>query len=117
MNKDLINKISFTNRILLGLVMLIPGLTKMFVFTPNGVANMLNGFGFPIPLFFAWVLALSEIIFGLAIISNWKIKYSIIPPIIILLVSLFISHWGDWTRVIMHLILVTNYLLLAYSKR
>ena len=58
------------NRILLGLLILVAGLTKLFVFTPSGVVENVTGkivlFSWA-PLFWAWVLILSEIIFGIAI--------------------------------------------------
>ena len=62
------------NRVLLGLLMLVPGLLKIFIMKPAAVVGMLSGFGFPVPTFFAWVLMLSEIVFGIAILANWKME-------------------------------------------
>jgi uncharacterized membrane protein YphA (DoxX/SURF4 family) len=104
------------NRLLLGLVMIIPGLLKLFQFTPAGVAKMLGGFGFPMPLFWAWLLILSEIIFGIAILIGFKLKWTIIPPVIILLVAAFTAHKGDWSRLLIHLVLVSNYFVLGWSS-
>ena len=117
MKKDWIRNMSTANRILLGLLMLVPGLTKLFISGPSGVTGMLNGMGFPIAGFFAWILILSEIIFGTAILANWKLEYTVIPPIIILVVAAFTAHLTDTMRWIMHLTLITNYILIAYYKK
>ena len=116
MKKGWIKHISLANRILLGLLMLIPGLFKLFSFGPEGVSGMLSGLGFPAPMFFAWILILSEILFGLAIIAKYKLEYTVIPPIIILLVASFTAHLAEMNTWIMHLALITNYILIAYRK-
>jgi|TARA_Y100000310_G_scaffold277045_1_gene294598 uncharacterized membrane protein YphA (DoxX/SURF4 family) len=99
------------NWILLGLVMLIPGLLKLFVMKPAAVVTMLESM--PIlgsaPTFFAWVLILSEIIFGILILAKYKLRYTTIPPIIILLVAAFTVHWGSWPNVLVHLAVASNY--------
>ena len=115
LNLSKVNVIQVSNRILLGLLMLVAGILKLFVTTPEGVKNMLTGIGFPIAIFFAWLLIIAEIVSGILIISNWKIKYVVFLPVIILLVATFTVTWGKWTNVIMHLILVSNYLLIAYA--
>lgn len=117
-----------TSRVLLGLLMLLPGLTKLFSFTAQGVAdNMISKiFLFSwAPEFWAWVLILSEIVFGIAILANWKTKYTSIPPIIILVVALLfvtikwtlpsawslagIFSWQSWSGIIFHLIAIFGY--------
>lgn len=100
-----------TNRILLGLLMLIPGLLKLFVMKPAAIEGMLSGIGFPVPMFFAWVLILSEIVFGIAILANWKMEYSVWPPIVILLIAAFTVYWGNWPTFISHIVICSNYLL------
>lgn len=52
------------NRVLLGLVMLVPGLLKLFVTGSSGVTGMLSGIALFswAPAFWAWILILSEII-------------------------------------------------------
>ena len=59
--------------ILLGLLMLVAGLNKLIIFKPEGVSGMLSGiFLFAwAPMFWAYVLILSEIIFGLLILFKW----------------------------------------------
>ena len=122
--------VKLVNRIILGLLMLLPGLVKLFVAKPSGVTAMLDGFGFPIPMFFAWVLMLSEIVFGIAILANWKLKYTTWPPMIILLIAILVTlPWGDGKAFLMsiptimlHLVAITGFWLLGskemtYSKK
>ena len=118
---------NLTSRVLLGLLMLLSGLAKLFAFTPQGVANSMISKIFLFawaPLFWAWVLIISEIVFGIAILSNWKLKYTTIPPMFILLVALLfavikwtvptfslagIFGWQSWSGIIFHIIAIVGY--------
>lgn len=106
-----------TNRILLGLVMLIPGLLKLFVMSPSAVVGMLSGIGLFAwaPSFWAWVLILSEIVFGIAILAKWKLEYSVWPPVVIMLVAAFTASWGNWPTFLMHITIASNYLMLKHK--
>ncbi len=102
------------NRILLGLVMLIPGLYKLGVMLgilQGDIPGMLAGFGFPAPVFFAWLLLLVEIAFGLAILANWNLKYTVWPPIVILVVAAFTAYLENIAQLLVHLALASNYLV------
>ncbi len=112
-----IKHIAMVNRVLLGLVMLVPGLLKLFVIKPSAVVGMLSGIGFPVATFFAWVLILSEIVFGIAILASWKLKYTVWPPVIIMLVAAFTVAWGSWPTFLMHLVIASNYLMLTHKSR
>lgn len=108
-----------TNRILLGLLMLFAGLLKLFVSKPAGVTQMLSGFGFPLPMVFAWILIILEIVSGIMILANWKTKYAAWAPAVILFIAAFMAYgpWkGGWTKnwssFFFHLIAVSNYLWL-----
>lgn len=101
------------NWILLGLVMLIPGLLKLFVMGPAAVTGMLAGIGFPAAAFFAWVLIILEILTGALIFARYKLQYVAWIPAIILVVAALTVHWGDWAGVLVHLALASNYLLLT----
>ncbi|MBS3081453.1 DoxX family protein [Candidatus Pacearchaeota archaeon] len=113
MNKNIV----VVNRILLGLVMLVPGLLKLFVMKPVAIVGLLSGLGFFAPTFFAWVLILSEIVFGIAILASWRLKYTVWPPIIIMIVAAFTVYWGNWSSFIMHIVVASNYLMLSYKSR
>lgn len=107
------------NRILLGLVMLVPGLYKLYgMVTGNPFAvSMLSGLGFPAPTFFAWILILSEIIFGVAILANYKLKYTVWPPIIILVVAAFTVWLTNVAQILVHLALASNFLVWGMSSK
>ncbi len=110
-------------RILVGLVMLIPGILKLFgdagFLDVSGVVGMLSGivlFSWA-PSFWAWVLILSEIVFGIAILANYKLKYTVIPPVIILLVATFFVQWGRWSSFLLHLLAVAVLLDIGYDSK
>ena len=115
------------NRILLGLLMIVPGLLKLFVVGPTGVSGMLSGIAIFAwaPMFWAWVLILGETISGAAILSNYKLKYfAIVPVIVLVTATLFmLVNWADlgktaWSNVLMHLAVSSNYVLLSlYSAK
>lgn len=112
--------------ILLGLLVLIQGLLKLFVIGPAAIVGMLSNivlFAWA-PTFWAWVLILSEIIFGALILARWKLQYTVIPPMIILAVAtLFVAiNWSDlmqtaWTNVMFHLIAITGYWMLGANAK
>jgi len=74
-------------RITLGLMFLVMGVSKFKA--PAGITGMLAGLGFPAAGFFAWVLILSEITFGLALLIGWRFDIAIWPLLIILVVAIF----------------------------
>ncbi|MBT5215742.1 DoxX family protein [Candidatus Woesearchaeota archaeon] len=80
-------------RVMLGLLFLIPGISKLM--NPDMIIGMLGGLGFPGAAFFGWVLILSEIVFGIALIVGYKVKLAVIPLIIILAVAILTVHIKD----------------------
>ena len=113
MKKSLMETAKTTNWILLGLLMLVAGLIKLFVMGPAAITGMLTGMGFPAPAFFAWVLILAEIISGALILLRWNLKYVVYVPMIILVIAAFTANWGNWASFILHLVAVSNYWLLG----
>src|SRR3989304_301117 len=110
--------LKLANRVLLGLLLVIPGVTKLFITGPDGVAEMLSGivlFSWA-PAFWAWVLMLSEVIFGLAVLANYKLKYTVIPPVIIMLVAGLTVNIGRTSSLLLHLVAASAYLMLAYKE-
>src|SRR3989344_1777083 len=98
--------LKLVNRILLGLLMLVPGLLKFFVIGSEGVAGMLSMivlFSWA-PAFWAWVLMISEVVFGVAILANYKLKYTVIPPVIILVIVAFAFNIGNLSSLLLHLV-------------
>lgn len=111
--EEMKNVASKVNWILLGLLMLVPGVLKLFVIKPAGVVGMLTGFGFPAPTFFAWLLIPSEIVFGALVLARWNLKYTTIPPMIIMVVAGLTASWGNWAGVLLHLAAAANYWVLG----
>ncbi len=110
--------LQLVNRILLGLLMVIPGLMKFFVIGPDAVTGMLSGivlFAWA-PAFWAWILMFSEVIFGLAILANYKLKYTVIPPVVILLIAALTVNIGNPSGLLLHFVAVSAYLMLAYKE-
>jgi putative oxidoreductase len=73
-------------RVTLGALFLVMGINKFQ--DPEGIIGMLGGIGFPAAAFFGWLLLLSEIIFGAAILVGYKVRYTAWPLAIILAVAL-----------------------------
>jgi len=96
-------------RIITGLLFLLPGIMKLM--DPAGITGMLTGLGFPAPSLLAWVLLLSELIFGISLIAGWKTKYTTWPLVIVLLAAtLTVALPGasenpmGWINVLFHLV-------------
>lgn len=96
-------------RILTGLLFLLPGIMKFM--DPAGITGMLSGLGFPAPSFLAWILLLSEIIFGASLIVGWKTKYTTWPLVIVLgIATLTVALPGalenpiGWINVLFHMV-------------
>lgn len=77
-------------RIVLGLFFIITGLMKLT--SPDVIIGMLTNLGFPAPVFFGWVVLLSEIIFGSLVLIGWKPEISVLPLVVILLAAIFTVH-------------------------
>ena len=108
------------NRIVLGLLMLVAGLLKLFVMGPSAIVSMMSGIAIFAwaPMFWAWVLILSEILFGLAILAKWKLEWTTIPPAIIMVVAGLTVYWGNWSSLLLHFAAASNYLLwMAMNKK
>lgn len=97
-------------RIALAILFIVPGLSKLK--NPDIIVGMLSGLGFPIPSVLGWVVLLSEILFGLALLVGWKVRVTVWPLFIILLVAaLFVvipaldtSNLGTIVSLLWHLV-------------
>jgi len=107
------------NRILLGLVMIIPGLMKLFILKPSGVAGMLSGiilFAWA-PVLWTWILMAGEIFAGISILTKWNVHIGSWIASVILVVAAFTVYLGNVSNLLVHLALASNYLLLAHSGK
>lgn len=119
--KKSVGHFMWINTILLGLLMLVPGIQKLIGGAAN-VAGFLstNWLLSWAPMFWAWVLIIAEIGSGLAILARWKLnKVAWIPVIILGVAFITVSiSWTSlsntvWTSAIMHLVVIINYVILA----
>lgn len=72
-------------RIALGLLFIIPGLSKLA--NPAMIIGMLRELGFPAAALFGWILLLSEIVFGTAVLAGYKVRTTVWPLAIIMVVA------------------------------
>jgi putative oxidoreductase len=72
-------------RIIVGCMFIFTGISKLM--DTSGPIGMLTGLGFPAPTIFAWILLLSEIVFGLCILIGFKTKWTAWPLVIVLAVA------------------------------
>ena len=72
-------------RVVIGLLFVVSGIKKMLA--PDMVIGMLGNLGFPIAPFFAWVLILSEALFGAFVLVGYKVKYTAWPLAIVLIIA------------------------------
>lgn len=110
------------NWALLGLVMLVGGLVKLFVMKAAGLAGMLGSLGFPAPALMAWGLIIAEIGSGVAILAKWKLDQVVWVPIVIVLTAI-VMYWKSpmfagklplqLTQTLVHVTLASNYWLLG----
>ena|SRR3989344_5522534 len=107
------------NRVILGLLLLVPGLFKLISVTP---ANFASAFAFlPSPIFVSWVWILAEVIIGLMVLFSIMPRFSsVIAALMMLLIVGFTQvQWmnlagmngGNWASTLVYLAAATNYLL------
>lgn len=89
-------------RILVGGLLLVQGIGK---FTGvDGFSGWLGTLGFPVPLVLAWIVLLSEIVCGAAVVLGWKTKYTVWPLVIIMLVATFVTLGAGFVNIMFHII-------------
>lgn len=77
-------------RLVLGPLFVIPGIMKLT--NPGMIIGMLGGMGFPGATFWGWLLLLSEIVFGAAVFVGWRVKYTVWPLVVVLVVATALVH-------------------------
>jgi putative oxidoreductase len=108
-------------RLGLGLLFIIPGLQKLS--NPEMIIGMLGGLGFPAPAFLGWILLLSEIAFGLAVLTGWRLQKTVWPLVLIAAIALFTVHFPAWfakqpmalISVLFHILAITGLISLHFS--
>jgi putative oxidoreductase len=85
----------FVLRLAVGVLLLLNGINKLFILAPSGFAGMLEGLGYPIPLFWAWLVSLVELIAGIAILIGFWVRPAALLTGITMLAALFTAHLTD----------------------
>lgn len=103
-------------RAMLGLLFIVPGIMKITnISMPTA---MLDAIGFPAAGILAWILAISELLFGTAVLLGYKVKYAVWPLILILAVATITVHIPStdpmkWINVLFHLVAIAGLFLLT----
>ncbi len=74
-------------RVFTGVLFVVPGLMKLM--NPSMIIGMLGQMGWPLATVFGWIVILSEVLCGLAVIAGFKLKYTVWPLVVIMLVATF----------------------------
>ncbi len=104
-------------RVSIGLLFFTAGLAKLM--NPAGVTGMLTSIGFPVPSIFAWILILSEILFGLSVLIGFKVKYTVWPLVIVFVVAISTVtvpgalNSGSWNNTILHVVTLAGLVHIA----
>ncbi|MBI2661811.1 DoxX family protein [Candidatus Woesearchaeota archaeon] len=69
-------------RVFLGLLFIVPGITKLM--NPAGIIGLVGKIGFPIAPLFGWIVIISELVCGAALIAGYKLKYAVWPLVVIM---------------------------------
>lgn len=103
-------------RTMLGLLFIVPGIMKLMnISIPTA---MLDAIGFPAAGILAWILAISELVFGIAVLAGFKVKYAVWPLILVLVVATITVHIPStdpmkWIDVLFHLVAIAGLVLLT----
>lgn len=83
-------------RVLAGLGIATHGYGKLFTEgRMDGFVEMVAGMGFPLPILFAWLAALSELLGGLLLAVGLFTRYAAFFVFGTMTVAVFIAHAGD----------------------
>jgi putative oxidoreductase len=79
-------------RVVVGIVFLVHGGQKLFVFGVHGVAGMLGNLGFPLPMVWAVVVSIVEFFGGLALVLGFFVRWAAPLIAIDMLVAILAVH-------------------------
>ena len=82
----------FALRIGVGGIFVVAGMMKLL--DPSMVVGMLGGLGFPAPGLWTWLLILTELLGGAAVLTGFHLKYSTIPLMVVLIVAIVVTAMG-----------------------
>ena len=109
----MVNYGNFIIRLGIGGLFIINGIMKLLM--PASVVSMLSGLGFPAPEAFTWLLILSELVCGTAVIVGFKLRYSVVPLAIILLLGIILNPMNSLVDQLKNAALLATTIGLALS--
>jgi putative oxidoreductase len=108
-------------RFALGLMFLAAGLPKLFSLIAGGnqISMFFAGLGIPLPVFFAWTVAIVEIVGGLFLLAGFMIWWTGLVLGILMLVALITTTINplNWLSLMMHLVFITALVALMHGSR
>ena len=76
-------------RLVLGVIFIAHGGQKLFEMGVGQVAGFFEGVGIPLPAFFAWVVSLTELFGGIAVLIGLFTRYAAVGIAIVMVVAIF----------------------------
>ena len=88
------------SRLIIGAIFIYAGYSKIFLMGMENVAGMFGEqFGFPAPVFFAWLTAVAELLAGVMLVLGVWTKMAALVLTVVMLVALFVVHIkNDWDQ-------------------
>lgn len=96
MNKDILRSVGLlVLRLTVGILMAYHGYQKVFGGNMDQMIEFVGKLGFPLPLFFGWAAALSELLGGILVAVGLKTRFSALFISITMAVAFFMAHKAD----------------------
>ncbi len=113
-------------RILVGLFFVVAGLTKFFIIGVGRVELLCTQLGLPFAFFLAWFVPAIEILSGVAVIANYRLRHAAWPALLVAVGMASTIYWygpgslngtPNWTMVLLYLVLASNLVVFALSAK
>ncbi|MBS3148293.1 DoxX family protein [Candidatus Woesearchaeota archaeon] len=102
----------FALRIGVGGIFVVAGTMKLL--DPSMVVGMLGGLGFPAPGLWTWLLILTELLGGAAVLTGFHLKYSTAPLMVVLIVAIVVTAMGGQAMMALKDVVILSGLVSLY---
>ncbi len=110
-------------RVVMGVIFVSHGAARIYYGSVSEFGSFLDGKGFMIGFFLAWLITIGEVVFGTLLAAGYKVKYSVIFHAVVILGGLVLIHipngWfvvGHGSGGVEYSLLILAVLLFLYSK-
>lgn len=118
MNKEVKKYLAKYNQLFLGWFAIISGIVLWLSPSgPSGLADYLSSHSIPLALLLAWIIIISFIFSGIAILRNWKPRITAILPAIILIASAFTKQLGILPAMLLYLLIAADYITISILNK